>query len=822
MRPVSRLLILAAVASLPAVANSCAGGATEPARVATTLSVTPGAASLVSIGVTRQFTAVVKDQNGDTLLNAPVAWSSDNAAAVSVNSSSGLATAVANGAAQITATSGVANQSVSVTVTQVVASIAKVSGDLQTGTVAQAQAQPIIVTVKDANNNAVASHRVNFTVTQGGGTLSAAADTTDASGQAQATWTLGQAAGGSHAVTASASSGTSTPVAFTATAAAGAATQIAVQAGAGQTGTVAAALGSASVARVADQFNNPVTGVTVTFAVTGGGGSVNPTSAASGATGQAQTTWTMGQVAGAATMTASAVGLTGSPLTFNASATAGAAANVAVQAGNNQTATAGAQVTTPPAIVVKDQFNNVKAGAIVTFAVVSGGGSVTKPIDTTDAGGIASVTAWTLGAAGANTLTATVTGGGITGNPITFTATANPSTGPANVVAFVGDNQTGLVGFALNVRPAVRVTDAGNGPVPSVSVTFAVASGGGSVTTATLNTNANGVAQMGSWVLGASAGANTVTATATGAGIAGNPVTFTATGAAAAFNVTIQNVGPAFSASVQTAFNAAVAKWEQIIYRDIADIPNFSTSVGDCGTNSPAIGPLTVDDVLIFARIDSIDGPNGILGQAGPCFIRTTGRLTLLGQMTFDSADVAGLVAQGSLNNVILHEMGHVLGFGSLWTQAQFSCLQNASAAGNVQDTYFSCAKAVAMFDSIGGATYTGGNRVPVENCGPASPAGCGAGTVNSHWREPTFVDELMTGYLNGGVPNPLSRLTVASLEDLGYGVNYAGGDNYVRTFTLLAGASRQGLLALGDDLYRGPIYVVDRSGRTVGVIQPR
>jgi hypothetical protein len=390
------------------------------------------------------------------------------------------------------------------------------------------------------------------------------------------------------------------------------------------------------------------------------------------------------------------------------------------------------------------------------------------------------------------------------------------------VAAFVGNNQTGLVGFALNVRPGVRLPGAGNAPVPNVSVTFMVASGGGSVTNATVNTNADGVAQVGSWVLG-SAGPNTLTATVAGAGIAGNPVTFTATGAAPAFNITIQNVGPAFTPAVQTAFNSAVAKWQQIIYQDIADIPGFSTNPGDCGTGSPALNSVTVDDILIFARIDSIDGPSGILGQAGPCFIRITGRLTILGQMTFDSADVAALSVQGSLNSVILHEMGHVLGFGTLWTQAQFNCLQNASTPpGTILDTFFSCAKAVAMFDSIGGTSYTGGNKVPVENCGPASPPTCGAGNVNGHWREPTFVEELMTGFLQGGVTNPLSRLSAAAMEDLGYGVNYAGSDNYVHTFTLVAGAPQQSLRSLGDDIYRGPIYVVDRSGRVVEVIQPR
>ncbi len=229
-----------------------------------------------------------------------------------------------------------------------------------------------------------------------------------------------------------------------------------------------------------------------------------------------------------------------------------------------------------------------------------------------------------------------------------------------------------------------------------------------------------------------------------------------------------------------------------------------------------------MDDVLIFAQIDTIDGPGTILGQAGPCIIRTTGRLTIVGVMTFDSADVAGLVNNGSLNAVILHEMGHVLGFGSLWTQAQFDCLENPSnPPGMINDAFFDCTNGRAMFDSIGGTSYTGGNKVPVEDCSAASPVGCGGGTVNSHWREPTFVNELMTGYLNAG-SNPLSRLTAASLQDLGYGVNYAGADAYVHTFTLRAGASSGTVIPLGDDLYKGPLYTMDRSGRMVRVIRPR
>ena len=191
--------------------------------------------------------------------------------------------------------------------------------------------------------------------------------------------------------------------------------------------------------------------------------------------------------------------------------------------------------------------------------------------------------------------------------------------------------------------------------------------------------------------------------------------------------------------------------------------------------------------------------------------------------MQFDSADITGLVNSGSLKSVILHEMGHVIGFGTLWAQSAFTCLQNASTSSSVQDTYYSCPNGRAAFDSIGGTSYTGGNKVPVENCGPASPAGCGAGTVNSHWREPTFANELMTGYLNNGVANPLSLLTIASMQDFGYVVNYAAAEAYSQVFTAPRAVPFSGQqFEMKDDILHMPIYVVDLSGRVVRTIAPR
>ena len=148
-----------------------------------------------------------------------------------------------------------------------------------------------------------------------------------------------------------------------------------------------------------------------------------------------------------------------SPLTLSVNLTIGTgpAATMAIQAGNGQAAQVGTAVTTPPAVLVTDQFGNPVSGTSVTFAVGSGGGSVVGGAATTGTNGIAAVTSWTMGTVvGANTLTATSTG--LSGSPLTFTATA--TVGAALQIAIsTGDGQSATVGQAVATDPAVLVTD---------------------------------------------------------------------------------------------------------------------------------------------------------------------------------------------------------------------------------------------------------------------------------------------------------------------------------------------------------------------------
>ncbi|HXJ31344.1 MAG TPA: leishmanolysin-related zinc metalloendopeptidase, partial [Gemmatimonadales bacterium] len=229
-----------------------------------------------------------------------------------------------------------------------------------------------------------------------------------------------------------------------------------------------------------------------------------------------------------------------------------------------------------------------------------------------------------------------------------------------------------------------------------------------------------------------------------------------------------------------------------------------------CGKGSPALFE-TIDDIVIFASIDSIDGPGKILGQAGPCFVRNVTHIPVVGVMHFDSADVATLIAGGSFGYVIQHEMGHVLGFGTIWQSD--GLLANPSGCDTTIDAHFTGSQGLAAFDRVGGANYVASAKVPVENHG-------GPGTCDSHWRESVFTNELMTGFLNVG-SNPLSLETVGSMGDLGYLVTYSAADPYVLSLTALRAETGQ-TIVMRDDVMQLPIRVLDVAGRVVGTIPPR
>lgn len=201
----------------------------------------------------------------------------------------------------------------------------------------------------------------------------------------------------------------------------------------------------------------------------------------------------------------------------------------------------------------------------------------------------------------------------------------------------------------------------------------------------------------------------------------------------------------------QQVFDDSACRWAEII---TGELPRVRLPNGDI-----------IENVRIDAQGTSIDGASGILGQAGPTQLRSGSLLPATGIMRFDTADLARLEAENSLKDVIIHEMGHVLGFGTLWS----ADLLNLITGEGSDDPQFTGENAIMEYQALTDNEESSG--VPVANTG-------GPGTRDGHWRELIFDNELMTGFIDSG-DNPVSRLTIAAFADMGYQVNYTAADGY-------------------------------------------
>jgi hypothetical protein len=170
-----------------------------------------------------------------------------------------------------------------------------------------------------------------------------------------------------------------------------------------------------------------------------------------------------------------------------------------------------------------------------------------------------------------------------------------------------------------------------------------------------------------------------------------------------------------------------------------------------------------IDDLLIAFSSITIDGTGRVLGQAAATAFRSDSGLPYRGYIQLDTSDVTSMQNSGTLLSVLEHEIAHVLGFGVLWDSLG---LLSGTRTGS---PVYTGANAVAEYNAVFGTNVT---SIPVEADG-------GSGTALSHWEESVLGNELMTGWLNSGQTNPLSRITIASLADLGYRVNLSAADTF-------------------------------------------
>ena len=342
-------------------------------------------------------------------------------------------------------------------------------------------------------------------------------------------------------------------------------TELAITGGNTQVGVAGQPLGTQLSVLAHDIDDEGVAGVTVTWSAASGGGSVNPTSSVTNASGIATTTRTLGPNAGAQTTTATVAGVT--PVTFDAVAQIQGATQIALSAGSNQSDTVLATLVVPLAVVVRDQNNALVQGVVVNWAA-QGGGSVSAPTSTTNASGIATVTRTFGATAGAQGATATVTG--LVGSPVSFTLTAGA--GVATTLAKTGgDDQT--VAPSGNVVLTVTASDGHGNPKSGVTVDWAVGTGGGTIAPPQNTTGVSGTASA-TRTLSANLGAHTATATATG--LTGSPATFTTTAASVA-NVAVGGGANVFNpTSVTIAVNGRV-NWNWVAGNTLPHNVTFST-----------------------------------------------------------------------------------------------------------------------------------------------------------------------------------------------------------------------------------------------------
>ena len=151
----------------------------------------------------------------------------------------------------------------------------------------------------------------------------------------------------------------------------------------------------------------------------------------------------------------------------------------------------------------------------------------------------------------------------------------------------------------------------------------------------------------------------------------------------------------------------------------------------------------------------------------GEAFVPFTGELEL-NTLYAGDADL--------LYETAVHEIGHALGFGTTWTLRGVTPAPGPNTSPLL--VYNGPAGVAAYNEVFANVLPRPVDGVPFENSG-------GVGSVRSHWRESVFENELETPIAEGGsttdIPtgqiddtgrSPLSRVTAASLIDLGYDVD--------------------------------------------------
>jgi len=321
---------------------------------------------------------------------------------------------------------------------------------------------------------------------------------------------------------------------------------LALVSGGSQSATAGAALGTPIAVRLTATDGQPLAGAAITVAVTTGGGIVTPVGTVTDSVGVFRFTWQLGAAAGAQTATVTSPNVTPLVVTANAISTGAVRLRITQQIG--ATYQAGDSI---PALLVEarnalDVRDTLYSDSVfLAFAVNPTGATFVGTTRVRAVAGVARFDNFRVQRAGTGyRLQASAAGLA----PDTSTAFAITARNASILALASGGNQTAAPSTALPQPVVVRVTDAFANPIAGIPVGFAVAAG--SVSAASVNTDASGLASV-TWTLGPAAGAQSMTVTS--AGLTGSPMTVLANNGGGAVATT--TVAPTFD--TLTAIGAA-------------------------------------------------------------------------------------------------------------------------------------------------------------------------------------------------------------------------------------------------------------------------
>ena len=275
------------------------------------------------------------------------------------------------------------------------------SGQDQSGIAGETLVDSLTVRVVDRFRNPVPGVVIAWQAV-GGGSVSATTGTTGSDGLTRVAFRLGPAAG-DQSVVASAAGLHGSPVTFRERALHSAAAVLLAVAGDGQIGEIGRELAIPLTVKVTDASGNPIEGLSVSWSVEPGSGSVSSTTSMTNAEGIAAVVWKLGDQRGEEMVSASVAGLP--PVVFKATGIPPQPAGVTITTQPPSSALIGQRFPIQPAVEVRDGDGNLIDGVEVTASIESGGGTLRGDIEVVTQDGVARFTDLLItGRAGSHTI----------------------------------------------------------------------------------------------------------------------------------------------------------------------------------------------------------------------------------------------------------------------------------------------------------------------------------------------------------------------------------------------------------------------------------